>query len=116
MAIMGLDQVEAMEKAIDGMPWESTNGRNRNSGHGRGLVADAVNVDHAANGNMGAVKDQGGCGSCWAFSAASTMEGTIGAKTGVRPPPRISEQHQVDCNEPAYGCQGGWMEYVYQHW
>lgn len=120
MAIMGLDQVEAQEKAIEGMPFESSgsnSGRNgRSGGHGRGLVADAINVDHAANGNMGPVKDQGGCGSCWAFSAASTMEGTIGAKTGVSPPPRISEQQQVDCNGPSAGCQGGWMEYVYQHW
>ncbi len=116
MQIMGLDQVEAQDKAIEGMPWNrGVNTRTSRNVRGRGLIDTADNVDHAANGNMYPVKNQGGCGSCWAFSATSTLEGTIAAKTG-QSPVRISEQQQVDCNNNTYGCQGGWMSYVYSHW
>jgi len=64
---------------------------------GGGLgISRAMNVDHNADGNMGPVKDQGGCGSCWAFAATSALEGTIAKKFGVEPF-RISEQQGVDC-------------------
>jgi len=45
---------------------------------------------------MPPVKDQGNCGSCWAFAAVSALEGAIGARDGVAPP-RLSEQQSVDC-------------------
>jgi C1A family cysteine protease len=68
------------------------------------------------------VKNQGGCGSCWAFAANSALEGTVSAKTG-RNPVRMSEQHLVDCtlrnnshnmdlfgeDFGLWGCGGGWM-------
>ena len=79
---------------------------------------------------MYGVKDQGGCGSCWAFASNSALEGTIAAKT-KQPPVRLSEQHVVDCsltnnqhnidmfgeNFSAYGCNGGWMSWAwyFQH-
>jgi len=44
--------------------------------------ADVVaEVDHAAAGHMGEIKNQGRCGSCWAFTANSTLEGTISKKS-----------------------------------
>jgi len=54
----------------------------------------ATTVDHTPY--MPPVKDQGDCGSCWAFAAVSAIEGTIGARDGVAPP-RLSEQQSVDC-------------------
>jgi len=54
----------------------------------------ATTVDHTPY--MPPVKDQGNCGSCWAFAAVSAIEGTIGARDGVAPP-RLSEQQSVDC-------------------
>jgi len=92
----------------------------------RAGVVDAVTVDHFADGNMYKVKNQGGCGSCWAFAANSALEGYI-AKTRGTAPVRLSEQHLVDCTlrgsshnkslfgddyERKYGlwgCGGGWM-------
>lgn len=48
------------------------------------------------------VKDQGYCGSCWAFSASTAMEGVISIKKSRAigafvPPVHISEQEIVDC-------------------
>jgi len=45
---------------------------------------------------MTAVKDQGGCGSCWAFAATSALEGTIGVDN-KQITERFSEQQSVDC-------------------
>jgi len=66
------------------------------SGAGRRMTHAAVQVDHHAAGNMQPVKNQGGCGSCWAFTCSTALEGTIKAKTGVNPG-RFSEQQLVDC-------------------
>ena len=45
---------------------------------------------------MTPVKDQGSCGSCWAFAGHSTLETILSIKSG-NPPVRLSEQEQVDC-------------------
>ena len=79
----------------------------------------AVTVDHHAAGKMTAVKDQGQCGSCWAFASNTALEGSLALSTG-RAPLRLSEQQLVDCtlsnrkdsNGRSYGmggCNGGWM-------
>lgn len=62
----------------------------------RHLIDVATNVDHFADGWMHSVKDQGGCGSCWAFAANTALEGTLAKKTESAPV-RISEQQLVDC-------------------
>lgn len=97
----------------------------RNSGK-RHLMEVATNVDHYEDGYMHRIKDQGGCGSCWAFAANTALEGTLAKKTDSDPV-RISEQQLVDCTlttNPdnherwgkdyyAYGCMGGWMSWAW---
>ena len=56
----------------------------------------AVTVDHHRDGKMTPVKDQGQCGSCWAFASNSALEGSLAISSG-RAPVRLSEQQLVDC-------------------
>ena len=62
-------------------------------------VVNATTVDHVAAGKMGPVKDQGGCGSCWAFAANTALEGTHALQQNLSQSqiPHFSEQQLVDC-------------------
>jgi C1A family cysteine protease len=59
------------------------------------------------------VKDQGYCGSCWAFSAAEQIESdamrTL-SKTWILSPEQI-----VQCDTTSQGCNGGWTERAYSY-
>ena len=60
---------------------------------------------------MNKVKNQGSCGSCWAFAAVATIEGQYHSKFG-----RLydfSEQYLVDCDNLDGGCNGGWPSNTY---
>lgn len=51
------------------------------------------------------IKNQGACGSCWAFSIAAQFETAILKKDGVTVD--LSEQYLVSCNPYNWGCNGG---------
>jgi inhibitor of cysteine peptidase len=60
------------------------------------------------------VKDQGLCGSCWAFATAGPLELNIMIKEGVADD--LSEQYLVSCNTDSWGCNGGWWAHDYHWW
>ena len=67
-------------------------------------------------GGITSVKNQGSCGSCWAFAATAEMEAFIKIYTGIDTD--LSEQQSVSCNPYGAGCDGGWAPasyYVFQH-
>lgn len=86
----------------------------------------SLGVDHTAKGHVTPVKNQGGCGSCWAFAAAAAIESRMLIYTNAQYDPTnplhdLSEQQLVDCcraptessTGAAYnsgGCGGGWSD------
>lgn len=59
------------------------------------------------------VKDQGPCGSCWAFSTTGALEGYMRANNYSID--RLSEQELVDCSNENYGCGGGLMHLAFDY-
>ena len=75
------------------------------------LSALPTTWDWRTKGVVSQIRDQGQCGSCWAFSGTSTLESAIAIKTGVLND--LSEQQGVDCSTVKegwknMGCNGGW--------
>ncbi|BDU76982.1 C1 family peptidase [Mesoterricola sediminis] len=69
-------------------------------------------------------RSQGGCGSCWAFATAATIESAV-LRTAGAPQLReeggrivlsgdiaeLSTQQVLSCNPWGYGCNGGWFAF-----
>jgi cathepsin B len=54
------------------------------------------------------IKDQGQCGSCWAFGAVEALEDRICIQSKGEFTADLSEQHLVSCDYVGFGCSGGW--------
>jgi len=65
-------------------------------------------------GGCTAIRDQGSCGSCWAFGTVGPFESNIKIQDGLTK--NLSEQYLVSCNTDGWGCNGGWWAHDYHEW
>lgn len=70
-------------------------------------------IDWRKKGVVNDIKDQGNCGSCWAFSTIQAAESANAISSGKLE--SYSEQNLVDCVTSCMGCSGGLMNYAYDY-
>jgi hypothetical protein len=74
----------------------------------------ANDIDWRTSGVITPVKDQGQCGSCWAFGATAAIE-SYGKIDGGYPLQTLAPQQITSCDTTSYGCQGGWAEHAFNY-
>ena len=95
-----------------GSPW----GTLANLGvHAPSNITVPDTVDWTQKGAVNPIKNQGQCGSCWAFSAIGALEGAWEIATGKLD--SFSEQQLVDCSRAQgnQGCSGGLMDNAFKY-
>ena len=77
------------------------------------------NVDWRNNGIVSAVKDQGQCGSCWAFASTAVMESAVAKATGLLFDLSVQQMAMCAPNPDHCGgtgnCEGSTAELAYEY-
>lgn len=77
-----------------------------------------ASVDWRDEGKVSIVKDQGSCGSCWAFSTTGAVESAWAIANPDSEMQLFSESQLVDCATGEWlssGCNGGWYYWAYDY-
>lgn len=76
-------------------------------------VTTSTSFDWRERGAVNRVRDQGDCGSCWAFASVGVLESHHFIKTGKLL--NFSEQQLIDCSSSNRGCGGGRTEETFNY-
>jgi C1A family cysteine protease len=112
---MNREQWKAYVKGVNGPKPESKGTFTHHAPSDVSTLAESQ--DWISKGAVSAVKDQGQCGSCWAFSTVGALEGSYKIKTGTLQ--TFSEQNLVSCDNFKHkgtdmGCKGGLMDSAFE--
>ncbi len=77
----------------------------------KSVMALPSSFDWRDQGVETSVKNQGACGSCWAFATVAPLEHNIKRLLGVERD--LSEQYLLSCNTDGWDCGGGWWAHDY---
>lgn len=77
----------------------------------RAAVPDSL--DWSSKGATTPVKDQGGCGSCWAYSATAGIESGLYMSSGTLID--LSQQQIISCDKVDGGCDGGDLPSAFEY-
>jgi xylem cysteine proteinase len=94
-------------------PFRSENKWRKTENFKYGNVVPPASIDWRSKGAVTAIKIQGECGSCWAFSATASVEGINAIRTGELV--ALSEQQLLDCDTKAEGCNGGLADNAFKY-
>ncbi|KAL4459369.1 hypothetical protein ABPG74_017982 [Tetrahymena malaccensis] len=118
-----MTQEEFAQKILTNIPIQGKSQKNSVSSSNKSSVQTtsttvAASFDWRTKGALTPVKNQGNCGSCWAFSATGVMESFNFIKNHVLT--SFSEQQLVDCVTTSngyysYGCNGGSYQQALQY-
>jgi PKD repeat protein len=67
--------------------------------------------DWREHGGLPPIRNQGGCGSCWAFATVGALECNLKIRDNIIVD--LSEQYLVSCNSMGWGCNGGYWAHDY---
>jgi C1A family cysteine protease len=84
------------------------------AGDGASLDALPSAYNWCSLGGCTPVRDQGNCGSCWAFGTVGPLESAILIQDGASKD--LAEQYLVSCNTDGWSCSGGWWAHDYHEW
>lgn len=73
-------------------------------------VKRPASIDWRDQGKLTPIKNQGQCGSCWAFATVAAVEAQHAIKKNQLV--SLSEQEMVDCDDKNNGCSGGYRPYA----
>lgn len=60
--------------------------------------------------SIGRIRNQGNCGSCWAFGATESLEDRFCIASKGKIQPWLSPEYITDCDKHDGGCQGGFLD------
>lgn len=113
---------EEFQQYLGYFPWDNNNDNNDDPEEGCPLwipeptTKNSTRLDWREKRVVTPIKDQGQCGSCWAFATVETAESvSVLTNSSSRNPSPFSPMQLVECSKKNLGCSGGNIDYAMEY-